>query len=309
MAYALGLLIIAFLARRLIAKRAILIKRFKLFFDIDRQYLIGETFLRLPAEHMLPEHQKSHRLYDKFLPFITQQLPKDSCVLDIGANVGDSLAAMASSNPDLLYVCIEGEESFYKYLLLNITTLLKKFPLLAVQTHQTMISSTKSRKMLIGDDGTRRGVEVATKEGGVHAVSIDEVCKGSGLENVRFIKSDVDGWDWDVILSGLEIIRRDKPIMFFEMWVTDNKTLDNYNKSLQLLAQLGYSHFYVFDCFGSFIMGETDISKISQFGEYLLRQYNQETTRSIYYIDILCGVKEDVPSMQNSINSYTSAIR
>ncbi len=48
-----------------------------------------------------------------FLPHLVKYLPKDSVVIDVGANVGDTLAGMASCNRRLNYVCIEASKEFF----------------------------------------------------------------------------------------------------------------------------------------------------------------------------------------------------
>lgn len=120
------------LSNFILRKLNVLRKRFSrllwIKFNIDRDYLVAGTKLKLPAEHLLPEHQATHPLYDKFLPFIVKELNSNSYVLDIGANVGDSLSAMLASNGNLNYLCIEPEPIFIKYLEQNIETLRVHYP-------------------------------------------------------------------------------------------------------------------------------------------------------------------------------------
>ncbi|MEI7464384.1 MAG: hypothetical protein WCJ87_03490 [Burkholderiales bacterium] len=60
--------------------------------------LIEHPFSRvsilMPKNHRLAEYKKRHRLYDQFLPHLARYLPTGGVVVDIGANVGDTLAAM-----------------------------------------------------------------------------------------------------------------------------------------------------------------------------------------------------------------------
>lgn len=273
--------------------------------NIDRKYLVGGIPITLPSEHKLPETQLIYPLYDKFLPFITRELNANSIVLDVGANVGDSLAAMAASNHSLKYVCVEAEPLFLEYLNLNIRALVEALPELQVQVVSRMISSTPDRKILVGGDGTRKGE--LNDEIGLLPVSIDTLCEENGFKNISLIKSDVDGWDWDVISSAFQVIKRDKPVLFFEMMVIDSSMLSDYSRLLKKLNEHGYSDFYIFDCFGAFMFHTTNVGLVSEFGDYLLTQYKSKTARVIYYIDIMCGVADD-PVMRRSIDSYLSWI-
>ena len=275
--------------------------RFRKKFNIDQSYFVGGSELRLPAEHRLPESQAVHSLYDRFLPYIVKELRPNSSVLDIGANIGDSLAAMAASNQSLNYLCIEPEVSFIKYLNHNIGGLVNQYPKLRVSVDSRLISASEEHKILVGENGTRRA-ELATVSG-LRATSVDALCEEFDLRDVSLIKSDVDGWDWDVIRSSLKVIKRDKPIIYFEMMITDSKVLMEYSTTLNQILELGYSRFYLFDCFGAFMFETSDLEAISQYGEYLLSQFNSETTRAIYYIDIMCGVDTN-PNMQISVEKY-----
>jgi FkbM family methyltransferase len=241
----------------------------------------------LPAEHLLPEHQLANPLYDQFLPYIVQNLPPQSTVLDIGANVGDSLATMAVANPTLKYVCFEAEEKFIDYLKANIKELMSRYPTLDTLIITSLISARKQKMRLAGVGGTRRA-EVSVTEG-VIPVSLDALCVSRQIDNVSFIKSDVDGWDWDVISSGKNTIALNKPLLFFEMMVVDQNNLNHFVEVIEELDLLGYSHYYVFDCFGAFIFDTTSSRNVVQLGEYLLTQQKALTTRSIHYIDLLCG--------------------
>lgn len=296
---------VLYLFRRLYSSRNRLTDGFRKRFNIDRSYFIGGSELLLPAEHRLPESQSVHSLYDRFLPYIVKELRPKSSVLDIGANIGDSLAAMAASNQSLNYLCIEPEVSFLSYLNRNIGNLVNQFPKLRVSVDSRLISASEEHKTLVGENGTRHA-ELAT--GSVlNAVSVDALCKEFDLRDVSLIKSDVDGWDWDVIRSSLKVIERDKPIIYFEMMVTDSQVLMEYLKTLNQISGLGYSQFYLFDCFGAFMFETSDLGAISQYGGYLLSQFNSETTRAIYYIDIMCGVETN-PTMQIAIENYLTWI-
>jgi len=59
------------------------------------------------------------------------------------------------------------------------------------------------------------------------------------LENVGFIKIDVEGWEREVLEGGLDTIRRDKPNMLIE--IEENHTGELLWDSLKFIESLGYS--------------------------------------------------------------------
>jgi len=84
----------------------------------DREYLIGEYYITLPACHKLDFYQREFKNYDKKLPIIAALVSNkyhDAVIVDIGANVGDTAAAIrtAVSSP---IICVEGNSDFLKYL-------------------------------------------------------------------------------------------------------------------------------------------------------------------------------------------------
>ena len=93
---------------------------------IKRRYKIDGVSIKLDYTHRLTDYQKYMRFYDRFLPHFIQYLPSKSTVVDIGANVGDTLVAMVSKKSDLEYVCIEADLKFYEDLVDNLSILKKQ---------------------------------------------------------------------------------------------------------------------------------------------------------------------------------------
>ena len=73
-------------------------------FGIKRHYLINDLRIQLDYKHLLPLYQKQFPHYDKFLTILAKYLPQNSTAIDIGANVGDTLAGMIGTNDKIKYV-------------------------------------------------------------------------------------------------------------------------------------------------------------------------------------------------------------
>jgi len=79
-------------------------------------------------------------------------------------------------------------------------------------------------------------------------ITIDEL----NLDGCDFIKIDVEGFEWGVLLGAIETIKKYKPIIFYEYAdkymtpemckIANIEYSDNYDPKI-LLTQLGYNYF------------------------------------------------------------------
>jgi FkbM family methyltransferase len=175
-----------------------------------KQYRIGNYDIALPLDHVLPSVQSDYPLYDRFLPVLCRYLDSDGWIIDVGANVGDTAVAIAQvcNNPIL---AIEGDETFAKFLNQNVT-------LLAEGRVRTVIA-------LVGTDAVRGGLlrthSTASRDphrNGPSSTPLDDILRTSdiGRNVVTLLKVDTDGYDGDVIVSGLDTIKASEPILFWE---------------------------------------------------------------------------------------------
>lgn len=268
----------------------------------NRKYLIGFFEILLPAEHLLPEHQAENRMYDRLLPFVGALLPASTTVIDVGANVGDTLASMVSKNVSCSYVCIEPEDKFFPFLEKTKSQVLSRYPEIQIDLHQQILSSMGGKRALKGVDGTR--TSQVDEIGGVPSVSLDSIVQKEGYGSISLLKIDVDGWDWDVILSSRKLIEANRPIIYFEMYVQTNEMFAGYESALALVKDQEYEEFYIFDSFGAYIFFTSDIAQISELARYLLAQAQDKSTRTMYYLDILCGVKGQSELLKESVRNY-----
>lgn len=83
------------------------------------QYAIGKHVISIPGDHNLPAFQGAHRLYDRFLPVLCSKLPTSGIIVDVGANIGDTVAAVMQvcSNP---IIAIEGHRPYFDLLRANL---------------------------------------------------------------------------------------------------------------------------------------------------------------------------------------------
>ena len=253
---------------------------------IDQRYLVGEIFVKLPPDHLLPLYQRTHKNYDRFLPHLAKYLPRQSIVVDVGANCGDTVAAMASANDDLHYVCIEADETFFKYLESNIGKIESKYKSIVCEVHRQLIGKSVSNVIMEGTGGTKRAIASHGIDS-LRSKTLDEVLEDFDPSRISLIKSDVDGYDYDVINSAESILEACDPFLYFECQYENKQQLDGYFECLGRIDGMGYSNFALFDNFGGLICESIDRPVLRQFLSYVWRQNREEAMRTIYYFDVL----------------------
>jgi hypothetical protein len=112
---------------------------------------------------------------------------------------------------------------------------------------------------------------------------------------ISLIKIDVDGFDWDVIESGIDEIEDGRPYLFFEAQVFD---LIGINGTIQVLEKLSKSDyiFVIFDNFGNYATTTGDVDAVSKLVKY--SYHVGENQSPIDYFDILCVQKTHVQNIE-----------
>jgi hypothetical protein len=126
--------------------------------------------------------------------------------------------------------------------------------------------------------------------------------------DLKLLKSDVDGFDYDVLNSAESNIKKYNPMLFFECQCDNEDQKKNYLLTLEMLLSAGYEDFWLFDNFGEFLLHTTEIKNISMLIEYVWRQKNHSSTRTIYYFDILCCTKDSKQFITDVIDGYIEKI-
>ena len=253
-------------------------RRIRILFKIDQKIQINGQELMLPPEHLLSIYDYLYPKYDKFISKLVINMKEDESVIDIGANIGDTLARLISSNSKPNYYSIEADKYFFEYLKSNT---------------EKMQSSTQNRitliKELVGMDlignlsnttpGTKSLVE---SHDGLKTKKLDEIIIEHNIKNITLIKVDVDGYDYNVLLSGMNQIKKYKPILFFEyMSLNEFGYIDLVNK----LYELGYKNWTALNNYGDIIFENknyTDILNLIKSGK-----------KNKVYVDLYCKWESD----------------
>jgi FkbM family methyltransferase len=175
----------------------------------------------LPENHILPFLLQKNPKYDKFLPHLARYINRTETIIDIGANIGDTLANMAEVNSEPEFICIEPHEDFYNLLIENINRVKQSLLDLRVESHNVLIGKNITNVKLEGHPGTKSAT--VTDKDGLKSLTLDSLIPAD--KKVKLIKCDIDGFDYDAIESGINTIEKINPCFFSN--VTLNTAIKN----------------------------------------------------------------------------------
>ena len=195
-------------------------------------------------------------------------------VIDVGANVGDTIAVVKSA-VDVPVIGIEGDATSFAYLQKNTgqfshVSVVKTF--LGERSQQATVNMDKSgwNNTIIPD---AKGNEQITLK------SLDDVITEGGFNNaeIKLLKVDVEGFDTIVLRGASRIIEKHKPVLFFEYNRENMITINEDGLSTVLSYEtLGYRKIAFFDHKGTLVLS-TDIQNtevVTGMHEYISSKKN-----------------------------------
>lgn len=286
--------------------------------ESDRRYehKVGKYKMLLKNNHMLESYQAQYPLYDRFLPYFCSFF--EGLIIDIGANVGDTSVSIFDQNDKCTIVGVEPDEDFFKECVENIEINNLQDRFLGVQK----FISTKKGAFIIEKDKTfsTGSINISNTVIENNTISFSELINlipSKVSESFDMLKIDTDGFDWDVINSfadGRNVFQYKPRFVFFEMQTFLNndagKTLqrremsDNYTDSLRKLKTLNYTHFSLFDNFGTFVMTTESLEEIITMNEYVIRSQISNRHSTIFYFDVLAYNEDELEFTRNKIKEF-----
>ena len=235
-------------------------KKIRLIFNIDQIITLGVLKVNLPPDHNLSLYNNLYPEYDKFISKVVVNLPENSSVLDIGANVGDTVGRLIQSNNKLNYYCIEADNFFFDYLNLNVKNF-KKIISCKITLIKLLVGLDLQGE-LIGKHGTKSLLESKNSSNSkiIKSKKIDKIISEYNIKNISLIKCDTDGYDYNVIFSGISYIKKNTPDIFFEYHYLNKDSQVNYIGIINILFEIGYKNWTI----------------ISNYGEVLFKRINKE---------------------------------
>tara|TARA_B100000902_G_scaffold136412_1_gene134648 strand:- start:125 stop:958 length:834 start_codon:yes stop_codon:yes gene_type:complete len=253
------------------------IKRFfRILLKIDQKMIIGNKKLLMPPEHNLSWYNIIYKEYDKYLPSLVSQISKNSSVIDIGANIGDTVYRMLDSNPNLKYYCVEADDYFYGYLKRNKELLNENLKERVILINELVGENIKGI-LHKSEGGTATLIE---KEDGIKSKTLDQIIDEYKIKDIKLIKSDIDGYDYNALNSGMNEIENNKPDLFFECATLQQNSHEGFVSIIKKLEKIGYKNWSILDNYGIVIFEKRKSTDVLNF---LDRRKGDE-----FAIDIFC---------------------
>lgn len=266
----------------------------------ERQYRVGPYCLDLPAGHWLDAIQTVFPRYDTALAEVARLVwtkYPDSMALDIGANIGDS-AALMRLHQDMPVICVEGDPRYLAYLRTNAA----RIGGIAIEpcyvgdkpgvVPDQSIRHGRGTASIVGaaDPGAAAGIPVRPIE--------DILVQHSAGSRIRLLKTDTDGYDFDILASAGDYLGRQRPVVFFEYDIHIGQDSERKaESSLQVLQDAGYHAFAVFANNGEFVCTARDIGIIRDLNIFL-KQMRGRFDAPVRYFDICAFSQDDIDLAQ-----------
>lgn len=270
-----------------------------------RRYAVGRVRLELPAEHCLPEYQAAYPLYDRFLPRLAARLAPGDAVVDVGANVGDSLAALLAGQGALNLLAIEADPGFHRLLQANVERIRAIHAAARITVQRALVGTGSTRMKLVGGDGTRHGVpsDAAEALAPQPLMALLDAMPSEFSARLRLVKCDVDGLDHAVIASALPLLAQRRPLLFYECQTADVAGRDAHRATLEQLFAAGYAEAQLFDNFGRPLSRTREPEVVAALLDEVLAG-----RAAFHYLDLLVYAEADAAVAQQAVAAHVAAV-
>ncbi|MFN8248685.1 MAG: FkbM family methyltransferase [Ferruginibacter sp.] len=206
---------------------------------------------------------------------------KDASLIDIGANVGDTIAAIRT-HTNIPVIAIEGDDTSFSFLQRNVTQfqdiiIIKQY--LGEDRKELAVSIEKGgwNNTIIPDKSGEKKIDIKT---------LDEIIADNNLgsRNIKLIKIDTEGFDTIILRGCRQTITDKKPVLYFEYNGENMNAIgENGLSTLLSLKNFGYNAVQIYDCVNNLLIATTLDNKdtLEQ-----LHKYIHKSKTMIPYLDI-----------------------
>ena len=262
--------------------------------------------LVVPSKHpLIGFHTPNSNIYQPYrdrgsgiIATALAQLGRRGVAIDIGANVGDTLAVIAS-NSDLKVICVEASDFFVQYLRVNVD---RHFKDRAEIRHSFVAAKPDDRgHALLHWGGTARPIDRPFSESST-VVPIRRLL--AEFSEVALLKIDTDGFDLAIIEACLEEQPGPAPTfpIYFELEITSDQpsevraAAERGQAFFNQVVNAGYRRAFVWDDPGRFY-GLIDLADDAVVTN-LLNYMTQVRHRPVWGFDIALVCDADVSLLQ-----------
>ena len=212
---------------------------------------LGNQEIKVNLSHQLRDIVKVYPQYNHNLGRIvgyTEAVRGKISVIDIGANVGDTVAFIRNTS-EAPILCIDGEEKYVEILKTNVQ-----------QYKDISICHT-----LVGKENKSENVKLKVEKGTAHIEFSNKPVTVRTLENIleefprfkesKVLKTDTDGFDTWILRSCSSFLKTVKPILFFEFdpyFIKANN--DDPFEFIDYLKSIGYKYLIFYTNIGDLLL-------------------------------------------------------
>ena len=249
--------------------------------------------LLAPPDHRLDTYRAAP-LYDRRLPLLSRLVAAAApgfAMIDVGANIGDTVALCRMAGCDAPFIAIEPSARYFPFLEANQWALPELFK--NVRTMRAFIGAGSEPLTLVENAGTARA-EVNQKTMDFKAANAIVTLPLGRVtdQDVSLIKTDTDGYDAAIIAGSLEFLRRARPVIWAEAEASSHADEQLWKLLCVALAE-SHPYICVFDNFGFLIthgaVAEKQVTLLDIIG-YARRHKACDANRvglpKVYYADV-----------------------
>jgi len=196
----------------------------------------GYKFVVMKNDTCVSDCLRTNVLYEKFLlAFVSKYIPTNKNMIDVGANIGVWSIIFRNVINAVNYIyAFEPQQEIYDCLqkniiLNNMNNIIAYNCALSDANNVKYMNSSYDDKQNFGAfriNETDKLLQINCRVGDEYEI-----------DNVGFIKIDVEGHEYEVLCGLSNIIKKNMPVIFIEIHTTDI----NCNNTLQLLYNLNYN--------------------------------------------------------------------
>ena len=197
-----------------------------------------------------------NKKFNRNIARVAKVINKNDYIVDVGASIGDTYAVLRGEKIKSNILLIEGGKKANYYLSINTQNDKKS------QIFNGLVGPKLKIDYL---ETLQSGITRLNSEGSnslKSCIPLEEVIKEyiPVDKKVGLIKVDTDGFDTQVIRSGLSVLKKDNPILFIEAQLYHLLNNDDLTKFLEWINNLDYKKAIIWDNHGNFIMESKTIS-------------------------------------------------
>ncbi len=217
----------------------------------EKKVAVGKYHLLANVAHPVEAYLTEHKYYSRNFPRIAKYIEKKYqlySIIDVGANIGDSIALLRSYDVQQKIYAIEGDPIYFDLLQKNIS----QFKDAAI--FKAFLGEESKTENLTNDSSMGTG-RLTASAASIVIEKLDDFVTTNHLTGVKLLKIDTDGFDLKILRGAFQFIEANLPVIFFEY---DAVFLEEQHENgVDIFIQLksrGYATALFYDNYGKFLL-------------------------------------------------------